>query len=301
MKSIDFSCKHDVLLMHESGALLPMDVPYFEPLLVAPNTWRVYTSGDYSYLVAGDEEAIVIDSGYGCGNLREFCQSLVDVPVRRIMNTHDHFDHTANNCYFDVALMSKETAERATIPFKSFEGIDFPRDYPKKIIDEGYIVHLGNRDLETFFIPDHAPGSLAWLDRKGRILFSGDEIMMIGCNVSGTVERRERQYAKLAEHRSEFDTICGGYNIFPAEQLDRFLENLRYILDGHEGEPAPPRGNRFPPVDDPEGLGRTIYRRKDPRPTDTKPRDTSDQQYKRMMEYAGVRVTYDIRRVWDSK
>ncbi len=107
------------------------------------------SDGDYFYLVEGDEEALVIDSGYGCGNVREYCQSLTEKPVRYIANTHDHFDHTANNVYFDCAFMAAESVPLATRPFPSFAGIDFPRDYKIEVIDEGYVFHLGNRDLEV--------------------------------------------------------------------------------------------------------------------------------------------------------
>ena len=297
MKAIDFSCKHNVMLMNEDGTMLPMDVPFFEPLLIAPETWRIFSAGDYSYLVAGDDEAIVIDSGYGCGNIRDFCQTLTEKPVRRILNTHHHFDHTANNCYFECALMSEESREFATIPFKSFEGIEFPRDYPVEIIGEGTVIRLGGRDLETFFIPDHAVGSLAFLDRKRRILFSGDEILYTGIYISGSVARRERQFTKLAERRNEFDTICGGSAIFEADVLDKYLENLRYILAGHEGVPVEPC--KPAPTLPPDAEGRVIYRRKDPRPCDMKVAASTGMAFIRSMDHAGVKVTYDMRRIWD--
>jgi hypothetical protein len=137
-RAIDFSSKHDILIRSEDGSLTPMDVPYFKPTLVAPGTWQILSDGDYTYLVEGDAEALVIDSGYGAGNIREYCQSLTKKPVKNIVNTHDHFDHTANNSYFERAYMSAETKRKATIPFPSFEGINFPRDYPVEVIGDGY-------------------------------------------------------------------------------------------------------------------------------------------------------------------
>ena len=174
---IDFSCKHDIWLEDEDGSLQRMDMPFFRAWPVAPGTWRILSDGDYSYLVEGDDEAILIDSGYGAGNIREFAGTLTDKPVSRIANTHDHFDHPANNSYFDLAYMSAQTQPLATRPFPSFEGIDFPRDYPVQLVTDGDIIPLAGRPLRVFFIPDHAVGSLAFLDEKERILFSGDEFM----------------------------------------------------------------------------------------------------------------------------
>ena len=41
-------------------------------------------------------------------------------------------------------------------------------------LEEGYVFHLGGRDVEVYETPGHTPGGLSFLDRKERILFSGD-------------------------------------------------------------------------------------------------------------------------------
>ena len=169
IKTIDFSCKHDRLIRNSDGSLLPMDEPYYEVESVAPGTWKILSSGDYSSLVEGEEEAIAIDTGYGAGNIREYLQTLTDKPVKNVINTHDHFDHTANNAYFEIAYMSKETEPLATIPFPSFEGIEFPRDYKKVIVDDGDVIDLGGRTLTIFKIPDHAVGSIVMLDSREKL------------------------------------------------------------------------------------------------------------------------------------
>jgi glyoxylase-like metal-dependent hydrolase (beta-lactamase superfamily II) len=299
MKAIDFSSKHDILIRNEDGSLRPMDEPYFESKLIAPGTWQILSDGDYSYLIEGDKEAMVIDSGYGCGNIREYCQTLTKKPVRNIANTHDHFDHTANNCYFKCAYMSAETKKKATIPFPSFAGIDFPRDYPIKVIGDGYKFQLGNRELEVFEIPDHATGSLAYLDKRERILFSGDEITPMGKRLNGSVANFERLLQKLAARRSEFDRLCTGAGPCEASWVDKYLANARYILAGHEGEVVkemPPR----PAVPAEANLpGRVIYNRRFPHPCDLPPGIDSIPEYLRVMNYADCQIMYDARNIRD--
>lgn len=302
MKQIDFSPLHHVLLRDPDGTLRPMDEPYYQATQIAPETWCVLSDGDLSYLVVGDEEGIVIDSGAGAGNLREYMQSLTDKPVRSIANTHHHFDHTANNCYFDTVYMAKEGVELATIPFKSFAGIHFPRDYHVEVIGDGDVLHLGGRDLEVFAMPDHAISSLVYLDRKGRILFVGDELSNHGKDLSGTVQNFADQLERLMRCRSEFDYLCGGSDaMIAADFVDRYLENCRYILAGNEGRPferrKPPEG-KGPKAPAPDGA--VIYDRKKPRPVDRGtiggPEGERD-RYLRVMEYAGVSITYDLRSV----
>lgn len=297
MKEIDFSCKHNILIKNEDGTRIPMDQPYFISEKVAPGTWKLLTDGDFFYLVEGENEALAIDSGYGCGNVREFLQTLTEKPVRNIANTHDHFDHTANNAYFECAFMAEETKALATKPFPSFEGIDFPRDYKIQVIDEGFVFQLGNRELETFKIPDHAAGSLVFLDLKERLLFGGDELGMPGGKrLNYSVERFMNNMKKLYARRHQFDWICAGFGLVKADIIEQYLENASYILAGNQGEPYPKPD--FPSIFEKEG--QIIYKRHLPRPCDLpKSIDLEKQSHIRVMEHAGCRIFYDDRQVYD--
>lgn len=294
---IDFSCKHDVLLENENGGRLPMDVPYYETKLIAPGTWQIASDGDYFYLIEGEKEALVIDSGYGCGNTRAFCQSLTDQPVKRIANTHDHFDHTANNCYFECAYMSKETEPLATLPFPSFSGINFPRDYPVVIIDEGYVFDLGGRLVETFKLPDHAVGSLVFLDKKEGILFCGDELCMpFGKALNGSVEHAYKMLGKLQDRIDEIKVLYGGPGRGEVRVIQQLRQNMEYIMDGHEGKTLVYQ-------DKPDDLlsgEPVVYARRMPHAPDRHKDNPEDIPYMREMEYAGIKVIYDIRKIWDN-
>lgn len=307
MKTIDFSCKHNVLLVSEDGTWQPMDEPYFKAEQIAPNTWSIISDGDFAYLVAGNDKAIAIDTGCGAGNICEFMQTLTDKPVVAAANTHHHFDHTASNCYFDLVYMAKEGVDLATIPFGSFEGIDFPRDYPVQVIKEGDVIDLGGRTLEVFAMPDHAISSLLYLDRKERILFVGDEIGNHGKMLSGTVENFKKQLEKLMSIRSEFDYMCGGsHSMIEADYVERYLENCNQILSGTEGKPlgggpGGPGGPKGGPMDEeikgdfPEGA--IVFERKKPRPCDRGNGPEDAKEFTRAFEYAGCRIIYDIRKV----
>lgn len=300
MNPFDFSCKHDILLQDEDGTLRPMDEPFFQAEEIAPGTWKILSDGDFSYLLEGDEEAMVIDSGYGAGDIRAFCQTLTDRPVRCICNTHDHFDHTANNGRFELAYMSAETQPLATIPFASFDGIYFPRDYPVQIVDHGDVIPLKGRELLVLKMPDHAVGSLAFLDRRERMLFSGDELMVHGGKeLNGTVEQWLFYMERLAQYREDFDTICGGGGLGSADQVDAQLVITRRILDGCEGEQREPMP--FPNLVSTTEDGRTIWQRRIPHPGDGPSDWGAGKEFKRTVEDGRFSITYDIRRIWNSK
>lgn len=301
VKFIDFSSKHDILIANSDGTFSRMDEPYYESELIAPNTWKILSSGDFSYLVVGDGVGISIDCGYGAGNIREYLEGLCGVPVPYVTNTHDHFDHSANNAYFDMAFLNEKAKEYGTRPYASFEGIDFPRDYPVTIINDGDYIPLKGRELQAFMCPDHAPSSMMYLDRKERILFSGDEIMPgMGKPLNGGLKSWIENLDKINQYRDEFDVLYAGLGRVEKSSFDAFRECAHYAWE-HEGEVPPPPQPRKPRFvhEDPEGLGRTVYDRRMPHPGDGAhgvypPREPTLPENRRVVEHAGTRIIYDI-------
>jgi glyoxylase-like metal-dependent hydrolase (beta-lactamase superfamily II) len=231
--------KHDIWIQNMDGTLSRMDEPFFQSRPIAPGTWQILSEGDYWYLVEGDREAMLIDAGQGAGNPRAYAQTLTKKPIRYVANTHFHFDHTANDGYFDRAFMSAGTRAGLPEPGPSFQGVAWPKGYPIQVIEEGYTFHLGGRDLEAIMLGNHTPGGTAYLDRKQRILFSGDEIMgQQGMRLNVTVEQFQKLMAKLAAHRGEYDTLAAGWEKLDAVWIDKYLALANYILAGHEGTPV---------------------------------------------------------------
>lgn len=294
---VDWSCKHDILIMNDDGTFSHMDEPYFRAEKIAEGTWKILSSGDYSYLVEGENEAVSIDTGYGAGNIREFLQTLTDKPVRNVFNTHSHFDHTASNGYFDAAYMAPAGIPLATIPYASFEGIEFIQDYERIPVEEGFVYDLGGRDLEIFHIPDHTPDGIALLDRKERLLFTGDEFMTIGKRLNVPFTTFVGYLEKLMAHRGEFDRICAGAGVMDASFLDQFYACAKHILDGNSGVPEQPAAKRGGPPPMQKGPnGETVYHRIFPHPGDGgagKMMAPDPAQKRLVMDYAGVQIIYD--------
>ncbi|MBN1247835.1 MAG: MBL fold metallo-hydrolase, partial [Anaerolineae bacterium] len=73
----------------------------FETTAVAPKTWHIVDPrGGVVYLVAGEGHALLIDTGWGEGDLKAHVATLTDLPLW-VVNTHGHRDHTAGNGQFD--------------------------------------------------------------------------------------------------------------------------------------------------------------------------------------------------------
>jgi len=296
MSYFDWSCKHDILICNSDGSFSPMDEPFFESKMVAPGTWKILSAGDYSYLVEGNKEAILIDSGYGAGNIREYCEKLVNKPVRFIANTHEHFDHTANNGYFELAYMSEKAYPNATVPYNSFIGIEFPKNYPVKLVGDGDTIPLEGRELEVFEFSDHTPGGIMFLDKKERILFSGDELWNHK-DIKVSVEHFARDLKKLKARRNEFDLLCGGCALFDATIIDKHLISCDRILQGEVGTEV---FEKKPQDNTPAVEGRIVYDRMYPHPGDSAgKREVVDIARKRCITTDDTQLTYNLDNIFE--
>jgi hydroxyacylglutathione hydrolase len=131
--------------------------------------WRVQAiQGTLStvYLIEGSKEALVIDACTGQEGLKEVVQQLVGTKPVKLALTHGHFDHSGGIKYFsDVYLHSADTS---LLP----KGLNVTRHY----FGEGYIFNLGDKKIEVLSIPGHTPGSVAFYNKAGRYILTGDGI-----------------------------------------------------------------------------------------------------------------------------
>lgn len=270
--AIDFSSHHDTMIENADGSQVPMDQPYFTSEQIAPDTWKIQNDGDYCYLLAGDELAVMIDCGYGAGNIRAYAQTLTDKPVKYVINTHYHFDHTANDAYFDAAFMTKESIPYATVPYDSFKGIDFSRDYPVITVQDGYKLNLGNRELTILTVPhpNHAIGDIAILDLTRRILYTGDELLLAGrADLNISLQDFAENMQHLNSVRQDFDQLYTGTGEKSGEVFDHYYAAAMYgISPDFHSEPVTESAGRRPNEKQTTADGKTLYQRGRVRPGD---------------------------------
>ena len=131
----------------------------------------------FMYLLEGEEKALLIDTGWGAGNLREFVEKLTSKPVL-VTNTHGHLDHSGGNGEWEsVMLLPGGEADLFMCHRLPFDVSKLPYpNYEHKIVHDGDKIELGGRTIELMDISAHSNGSLAYLDRKNGYLFVGDEL-----------------------------------------------------------------------------------------------------------------------------
>lgn len=213
------------------------------------------------YLICGEEKALLIDTGVGYPDLPETIQALTTLPVE-VVNTHGHVDHIGGNHYFshiwlhekDRDIFRHHTDSSYTLnlltegmprilkPILKFLMKDILHVDPSgtyHYFDDTTVFHLGNRDIEVIPTPGHTPGSVCLLDRKNKLLFSGDTICEQGillhfkgegCPPEVFLSSAER----LIGLQDAFDTIWPGHHGYPVDKdyLAEYETCARQICDG---------------------------------------------------------------------
>ena len=239
---------------------------WFEVYELPHRTFAIYEPYQFqeaiSYLVLGSERAALVDSGNGIGNIRDVVDELTDLPVT-VLLTHEHSDHFGGAHGFDeVALFNDPralervragvandrarrsvTGEQVWQPLP--EGVDpetfsIPGIEPKTLLEDGQTIDLGGRTLEVIHSPGHSPGSVCYLDRENRLLFTGDHfypgpLYAFGATVN--IDDYIGSNDNLAGRTGEYDYVLSGHNEpwIEAAVIPRVSEAFRTILNG-EGE-----------------------------------------------------------------
>lgn len=152
-----------------------------------------------SYLVEGERDVAVLDTGMGVGDFAGLVASLSDRnPI--VLHSHAHFDHVGASSRFTRVLVHPSEAEglrngmsgeqfRPWLEPQHLNGPGLPVDFdvasaeivgaqPTGELNHGDQIDLGGRVLEAFHTPGHSPGGITLLDREHRILFPGDAIYL---------------------------------------------------------------------------------------------------------------------------
>ncbi|HPK71088.1 MAG TPA: carboxylesterase family protein [Vicinamibacterales bacterium] len=163
----------------------PAAVAFFEKFLTRPlfaasaenyridvlgrGLWRIQAiTGTLStaYLIAGSREALVVDACAGRDGFRDIVQQLVgNMPVKLAL-THGHGDHTGAVTHFSEVYVHQ--ADAGMLPRTVTAA--------RRPIDETTVFDLGGKRIEVVAIPGHTPGSVAFVDRAGRYMMTGDGI-----------------------------------------------------------------------------------------------------------------------------
>jgi len=247
---------------YESLERVPTDSTWYEVYRIRPGVFAIYEPHQYeeviSYLIVGSNKALLFDTGLGIGDMRKLVAQLTSRPVI-MLNSHTHFDHIGDDWQFtdilgidsDYTRQNEKGATRdqlrdTVIPerfcgnppagFKP-ENYEIPAFKISHFVKDGDKIDLGGRQVEVLLTPGHTPDSLCLLDRKNKLLFTGDTFYAgpIFLYVPETdVTAYTRSVEKLVTFVPQLDLLLPSHN-FPAEKpemLVRLSEAFQSVKSG---------------------------------------------------------------------
>ena len=193
-----------------------------------------------SYLIEGKTKSLLVDTGWGIGNLSELVHSLTSLPVE-VVFTHGHPDHVNGAYQFSdlyitfedenllYSFYEKETRKQIINRFKDILPLNFSMNdwvnaeiTSPSLISEGYIFDLGGKKIKVIECPGHTPGSICLLDKADQILFSGDSLLSKPVLMNLETSLQLSTYLKSIKH------------------INSFSDDFKTILSGHDEKAVDP-------------------------------------------------------------
>ncbi|MBR2942977.1 MAG: MBL fold metallo-hydrolase [Clostridia bacterium] len=158
---------------------------------VLPGVFHISDAmGVYMTLLAGEERALLVDTGYGLDDVASYIGTVTGKPLT-VMLTHAHHDHALGARWFgDIRLFQQdlpawpvytgENQRRSVAAQAAAKGLFVPEDYlsaPMPVpspIEEGEI-DLGGMKAQVILCPGHTMGSAAVYVPERQLLLTGDD------------------------------------------------------------------------------------------------------------------------------
>jgi len=212
------------------------------------NNIYVFTSELYAQVTAGaivtQEGAIVIDTLPYPAETRDivnFVEKRQGVPVRYVVNTHYHADHSYGSCFFRHAEVvahslcrelldtrGREGLRNAKASSSQMEGIQLV--LPGLVFEEDTLsLHLGGKTLTMWHAPGHSPDSIVCHVEDEGILFAADLMMPVPFFTDGSIDDFETSLQSLLA--LPFENVVQGHGevILRGEIEERIKSDLKYL------------------------------------------------------------------------
>ena len=194
--------------------------------------------------VIGPNWALVIDTlamPEESLEIRSFIEQEIQVPIRYLINTHYHADHTWGNCFFPGATIIGHTLCREWLNTRGRASLEEARKQSNiyrqvKIVlphmtfsQGGLSLRVGKKTISLHPLPGHSGDNLSVLIEEDRVLFAGDVFMSLPYIVDGNADELIASLKKISKMGLE-NVIQGHGDIVLRGEIDGAIkDNLAYL------------------------------------------------------------------------
>ena len=202
--------------------------------------------GSLISVIIGKDKALVLDTGYGIGNIYEEVRKITNLPLL-IIDSHGHMDHTGGNYLFkevyihsqDLALVKKhnslkwrmrniESAKNAKVLPDNFNEEDYleKREGNLLFLDDIKNFDLGGKTLEVIHTPGHTAGSISLYCKEKKIMITSDAIcqyVWLFLEESTSVREYISSVEKVLEYDFDYFLVGHGARLIEKDVMKEYL------------------------------------------------------------------------------
>ena len=210
-----------------------------------------FQSENYAQVTAGVVEgpnwAVVIDTlalPEETLAMRDFVEQDLQVPVRYVINTHYHADHTWGTSLFPGALVISSALCRSLLAEHGPPALERAREQNQGLFRQTEIVlpqltfgkgslglKVGKKTLTLLPLPGHSADGIGVLVEEEKVLFSGDVLMPVPYLVDGDYDEMVASYRRIIDLGLENVVPGHGDIILRGEIEGTIEENLEYLKE----------------------------------------------------------------------
>lgn len=194
--------------------------------------------------VTGPQWAVVIDTlamPEETLAMRAYIEDELNVPVRYVIDTHYHADHSWGNCFFPGATVISHSLTREAMETKGAASLEAIRHQNAafrnvKLVlphmtfsDGGLTLRVGKKNLILIPTPGHSHDGISVLVEEDRVLFAGDAFMPLPYIVDGNIDELTASIKAIGKMGLENIVQGHGDIILRGEIEDAVKENLAYL------------------------------------------------------------------------
>lgn len=189
-----------------------------------------------AYLIEGKEKAILLDTGFGYGDIKSFVDELTDLPYDVVL-THGHPDHAGGSVQFDKVYLNprefvaaqrdcsieNRRAIRQYVTRKVGELDDKPELWlPQRQgnftpLEEEDIFDLGGLTLMPVLVPGHSQGIMCFIIKEERVAIFGDacsDPTLLNLDASTSIREHLKGLLHLRSYEELFDRVLNNHSDF---------------------------------------------------------------------------------------
>ncbi|MCR5484593.1 MAG: MBL fold metallo-hydrolase [Clostridiales bacterium] len=185
--------------------------------------------------VAVDEksgEAVVVDPGDCTEELIGLLNDESIKNVSYILLTHSHFDHVCGVNELRRLTGAKVAVHSLDAPALLEENTEFARSSgyiqkrtePDILLNDGDVITAGDMQFEVMHTPGHTVGGVCYIEKKERVIFSGDTLF---CRTVGRTDFPGGSVLQLNESLRRLCALDGDYEVLPGHNRSTTLSSER--------------------------------------------------------------------------